>query len=260
MKQGRFQKVLVFVFGFFLIASVVHAAPEKTPARDPAVKSVRVFIALCDNKTQGVAPVPPAIGDGDRADTNLYWGCTEGFGSWFGKSKRWKQTKRAANPEPRILERRSYLHAGGKMTLQVEAWRGSDIKDCLAAFEACLAGGGHDLVAFIGHNGLMDFDLDLPAGKEGEAAKAAKKQSDAIVLCCKSRAWFGPRLKKIGVRPVLLTEQFMYPGAFILHDALDAWIAGKDRAAIRMAAARAYAGNQKISVKAAAGVFSKIEK
>ena len=59
--------------------------------------------------------------------------------------------------------------------------------------------------------------------------------------------------------PVLTTEQLMYPGAFLLRDALDVWLRGGSRPEMRMAAARAYAANQKISVNAAAGVFSKLE-
>ncbi len=49
----------------------------------------------------------------------------------------------------------------------------------------------------------------------------------------------------------------MYPGAFILQDALQVWIGGGS-AVIRAAAGRAYARNQKISVKAATGVFAPI--
>ena len=48
----------------------------------------------------------------------------------------------------------------------------------------------------------------------------------------------------------------MYPGAFVLHDALEAWLSEKKAADIRDAAARAYAKNQRISVKAALGVFA----
>jgi hypothetical protein len=60
----------------------------------------------------------------------------------------------------------------------------------------------------------------------------------------------------MGATPVLLTEQFMYPGAFLVHDAIEAWAAGGGAKEIRAAAGKAYAKNQKISVKAATGVFS----
>jgi hypothetical protein len=51
----------------------------------------------------------------------------------------------------------------------------------------------------------------------------------------------------------------MYPGSFLLRDSLDVWLRDGPRSDIRMAAARAYAANQKISVKAAEGVFTKLE-
>ena len=39
---------------------------------------VHVTVALCDNATQGMVPVPAAIGDGDDPRTNLYWGARYG--------------------------------------------------------------------------------------------------------------------------------------------------------------------------------------
>jgi hypothetical protein len=36
--------------------------------------TIRVFVALADNAAQGILPVPAAIGNGDDAQRNLYWG------------------------------------------------------------------------------------------------------------------------------------------------------------------------------------------
>ncbi|EDY21883.1 hypothetical protein CfE428DRAFT_0008 [Chthoniobacter flavus Ellin428] len=35
---------------------------------------IHVFVALADNATQGIVPVPAKIGNGDDAEHNLYWG------------------------------------------------------------------------------------------------------------------------------------------------------------------------------------------
>jgi hypothetical protein len=43
-------------------------------------KQIRVFIALCDNKTQGIVPVGEKIGNGNDPEANLYWGCSDEFG------------------------------------------------------------------------------------------------------------------------------------------------------------------------------------
>jgi len=215
-------------------------------------KRVHVFVALADNEHQGIAKVPVKIGNGDDAANNLYWGATEGFKSVFGRSKTWKLEKTEENPSPEILERRSYRHASKDCVLVAEAWRGKNIHQCLEAFFANLHGRKSDLTAFIGHNGLMDAPVAV-------APLDTAKTTDAIILCCMSASWFKNHLEALKARPVLTTEQFMYPGSFLLRDALDVWLRGGLRSEIRMAAAKAYATNQKISVKAAAGVFTKLE-
>ena len=114
---------------------------------------------------------------------------------------------------------------------------------------AALVSGNHDLCAYVGHNVLMDGPVDPPAAK-------AEKACDAIILCCMSESYFKDRLAKLGVRPVMLTTQLMYPGAFILRDALPVWAKPGSFGEIRVAAGAAYAKNQKISLKAAKGVFA----
>lgn len=226
---------------FLLTVSITWAAPKK----------VAVFVALCDNATQGIVPVPAKIGDGNQPAANLYWGCSDGFAGCFHASKAWKLLRKEVPEDKRIFERLVYLHESGDIELTAEAWRGSEIKTCLAAFETALVSGNHDLCAFIGHNVLMDGEVAPPKIK-------AAKPCDAIVLCCMSESYFKPRLTAHGARPVILTTQLMYPGSFILRDALPLWAKGKSLGEIRQAAATAYSRNQKISVKAAAGVFSKL--
>lgn len=212
-------------------------------------KTVRVFVALCDNESQGIVPVGEKIGDGDVPAENLYWGCGEGVKTWFKQSANWKVSVPEEKPVEPVLERFVAKHKTHAVSLVAEAYRGSAIQQCLLDFEAAVSGGKTDLVFFVGHNGLMDFALPMPAARSGKGTAAA-------VICCKSRAYFQERLSAMGATPVLLTEQFMYPGAFLVHDAIEAWAAGGGAKEIRAAAGKAYAKNQKISVKAATGVFS----
>ena len=216
-------------------------------------KQVRVFVALADNASQGIAPVPAKIGNGDDSDSNLYWGSSEGFKSIFARSKAWKLEKAELNPTPEILERRSYRHAVKDCVLVAEAWRGKNIHQCLEAFFANVRERRSDLTTFIGHNGLMDEAVGVTS------MDANAKATDAIVLCCVSGSYFKPHFEALRARPVLTTEQLMYPGSFLLRDALEVWLRGGSRPEIRMAAANAYAANQHISLKAASGVFSKLE-
>jgi hypothetical protein len=236
-----------------------------------ATEVIHVYVALCDNASQGIVPVSAKIGDGDKPDANLYWGCSEGVRSWFSASKKWKRLAAVESPKPEILERVIFKHREREVYLVADAWRGKEIKSCLQAFvnaagglggeevkagDATLkAGGDAALVAYIGHNGLMEFNVDWPSPKAlSEAGKGSPKP--AIVLACVSQRYFAEKLKEIGSRPLLTTRQLMYPGAFALHDVLEAKFADKDAAAVREAAARAYAKNQGISVKSALGVFA----
>lgn len=108
------------------------------------------------------------------------------------------------------------------------------------------------------HQGIAKVPAKIGNGDEA-GSNLYWGTTDAIILCCLSARWFKPHLEALKVSPVLTTEQFMYPGSFLLRDALEVWLRGGSRSAIRLAAARAYATNQKISVKAAAGVFTKLE-
>lgn len=232
-----------------------------------ATEVVHVFVALADNASQGLVPVPAKIGNGDDPANNLYWGCDEGLRSWFGRSAKWKKAASPKSERTEILERLVFKHATKDAWLVADAWRGSQMKACLQTFVAAAAGQGGEvlrvgevdlhaggdatLLAFIGHNGLMDFTAGWPA-----AAAASGKPKPVIVLCCMSESYFGASLRRIGARPLLTTTQLMYPGAFILHDAAEAWLDGKTAPDIRAAAGRAYAKNQGISVKAGTGVFA----
>lgn len=215
-------------------------------------KRVRVFVALCDNRTQGIVPVGEKIGNGDDPEANLYWGCTDGMALHFRKTGHWKEVKSESDVTKAILRRLTLKHASADIELVADAYRGSEMKLCLMDFEKAAAGGEYDLVAYIGHNALMDFTLDPPAKVEGN-------RTEVVVLCCLSRKYFGERLKALGCRPLVMTEQFMYPGSFILGSMIESWRDGEGLAAMRAAAGSAYAKNQKISVKAATGVFSDLE-
>lgn len=219
-------------------------------AQEVKARRVGVFIALCDNESQGIVPVPAKIGDGNKPDANLYWGCSEGFKGIFLKSADWTKVPNEQAATGPVMERITVKHRRENIVLVADAYRGTEIKQCLMDFERAQQEGKFQLSVYIGHNGLMDFDLPLPDGEK----KGGRE--DSMILCCKSEGYFRERIELLGCRPVLLTTQFMYPGAFILHAALGPWIAGQDREKIRQAAASAYSKNQKISLRAASGVFS----
>jgi hypothetical protein len=224
---------------FALLIATATAAPKK----------VAVFIALCDNASQGIIPVPAKIGNGDDPTNNLYWGCGDGLPSVLKASKGWNFVRNDTPPNSNVLKRSIFTDREALTEVAIEGWRGSEIRACLQAFETALVSGEHSLCIFIGHNVLMD-------GKIPELGKKASKPVDAMVLCCKSKSYFKGRLENLGARPVLLTTQLMYPGGFLVRDTIPLWAHGASPKELRTVAGMSYARNQKISSKAATGVFA----
>lgn len=99
------------------------------------------------------------------------------------------------------------------------------------------SGGEADLIVYVGHNGLMDFELkEYP---EGESKK------DVIILACKSKPYFKASLKKTGANPLLWTSGFMSPEAYTLKAAIDGWVQKESSGKIQERAEKAYHKYQK---------------
>ena len=111
--------------------------------------------------------------------------------------------------------------------------------------EKLIFGGGSDLLAFCGHNGLMDFSL------QEKPPKKKDNHRDAIVLACYSKEFFKPLFKRTKATPILWTTGLMSPEAYTLTAALDSWIRNETREKIRENAARAYDKYQDCGLDAA---------
>ena len=220
-----------------------------------AERKIEVLVCLCDNKHQAIAKVGEKIGNGMDPASNLYWGCSDGMSSYFKRSKKWKLTATKKHTEGPILITLSFKHHTGKATLVAHAYRGDKMKVCLETyFQKSRDAGKNELVAFIGHNGMMDNVVTIP-----KTAKQDDVASDTIVLGCLTESYFTKPLKALNSKPLLMTKSLMYPGSFLLHDALEVWLRDGSKKEIREAAAKAYAKNQRISVKGARTVFSELK-
>ena len=190
-------------------------AEAKTPLPAGPGKQVAVFVALCDNEHQGIAPVPDKIGKGDDPAHNLYWGCSDALPKVMRASADWGRPVYHADylqKKSAVLDTVVCTRADKAATVYAYAYRGDAIAACMQDFEEAVASGAYDLVAFIGHNGLMDVDLP-----EREPARG---NTDAVVLCCMSDEWFSDRIRALGGRPVLMTQQLMYPAGKVFTEAL----------------------------------------
>ena len=86
-------------------------ASQTRPARD--YRLVHVFVALCDNRNQGIAPVPVKLGNGQDPAGNLYWGAAYDVRTFLARSKRWEEVSLAGNPRrPEILARTLFVSRG----------------------------------------------------------------------------------------------------------------------------------------------------
>jgi hypothetical protein len=236
---------------------------EDGPAfsNESSLRAIHVFVALCDNRYQGIVPVPASIGNGQDPKTNLYWGCSNGIKSYFKRSDEWKLISSKQNPSTTILERLLFKHKTKHLYLLADAYDGQFIKQTTIDFlnassgkneieikdgnKKIYFGGASELLAYIGHDGLMDFSL------QQNFESAGNKKRETIILACYSKNYFSPHLKPTGATPLLWTSGLMCPEAYTLHDAIHEWINNNSASMIRAAAARAYSKYQKCSMKAA---------
>lgn len=239
-----------------LFCFIIHSS--ETP------RVIHTFVALCDNESQGIVPVPAKIGNGNDPFNNLYWGALYGVKTHFRKSPHWKLLK-SEKQEGVILERVIFKHKVKDVYMVADAYRGNKIKQCIQDFINASAGldkssytftlntkeislpirGSANLLAYIGHDGLMEFDLDSTP----TAADTLKRE--AIILACISKDYFYLNLQNSGAKPLLWTTGFMAPEAYTLAAALEGWIDKESDAAIRLRAARAYHKYQKCGINGA---------
>jgi len=240
------------------------------PTKPNSGKLIHVLVALCDNQFQGIVPVPARIGNGDDPANNLYWGAAFGVKTFFSRSSEWKLLASIQGPTPEILERLVFKHQSKNAFLVADAYRGREIKRCVTDFFAFSAGrgtqtitvkagareielhigGSADLIAYVGHDGLMDFSLDIVPQKADERSR------DAVMLACISKSYFAKPLRSTGANPLLWTTGLMAPESYVLKAAADGWLLGESGEQIRKRAATAYNQYQHCGANAALRLFA----
>jgi hypothetical protein len=229
----------------------VRARMEKdASAGRPLV--AHVIVCLADNRHQGIVPVKPRLGNGQDPQNNLYWGALYGVKTHLLKSG-WKRVADKTPLEKDMLDRIVLRQKIGKVDARIvaEAWDGREIKKATLRFLDMIAKGEAHLVVYVGHDGLMDFEL-----KEKPKPVEDAPPTSAAVFACASREYFQEILRGIGGHALVLTTGLMCPEAYTLDAMLKAWFSGADSKATREAVARAYRKYQKCSLKAARGLFT----
>ena len=237
---------------------------------------VHVVVALCDNASQGIVPVPRALGDGQNPQTNLYWGAQYGVRTHLPRASSWARVDATRAEDQRILDRVVFYASLKRDETSVpvyvvaDAWDGANIREALQAYLRMAAGGSTErievtqgsgslelraggashLLAYIGHNGLMEFSLGTPDPPEAET-----NARSAMVLACASKSYFLDHLQAVGAHPLLLTTGLMAPEAYTLDSAIRSWVGDGATEVVVESAAGAYDRYQKCGLRSARRLF-----
>ena len=248
----KYTPILCLLFIFSLSrsgADKIAIIKKETVVADTGIKTIHVLVALCDNQYQGIVPVPPKIGNGQDPGNNLYWGCGYGVRTYFKKSSEWKLIQ-TLKPDTLLMERLIFKHQTKNYYLIADAYNGKYIKECTIDFLNACAGkkkeiiksglvslgifGNAKLLAYAGHDGLMDFTLTT------NFTNSDNKKRDAIILACYSKSYFSSYIEQTKATPLLWTTGLMCPEAYSLHDAITGYVNNENPEAIRTRAAKAY--------------------
>ncbi len=241
-----------------------------------------VHVPLCDNTI--IACGNPKLGDGDNPDTNLYWATTPGFGAWFArKAGGWKHvlhqrgdaTGNADIVAVDVYRRTVQTPASWKkrgvagtfeVDIVVHGWRGKAIDHALAAYAQDVsggatrtlllddktkldAGGASQLVAWVGHNRLMDLEPYV-------WPKAGAKVTGTIAIACHTAAYMEAEVSAATRVPLLMTRDLLFANAAPLEATVLAFAAGGSYAKMRSDASVAYAAIRERPVAKIAGAFT----
>jgi hypothetical protein len=235
---------LLFVVSFLVLTW------QSCEAQSAESKNIHVIVALCDNRYQGIVPVPKQLGDGDNPATNLYWGAAYGVKTFFKRSGDWKVISETKNPTKTILERCVFQRRN--VSLVADAYRGKEIKAATEDFLIYAAGQNTNanLICYVGHNGLMDFNLEKLPKKNDNTFR------EVIILACASKPYFYQPILQTGANPLLWTTGLMAPESYVLLAAINGWLLNESHDQIRMRAAESYNKYQHCGLNAAKRLFA----
>jgi hypothetical protein len=231
------------------------------------VRTIHVFVSLCDNEHQGIVPVAESLGNGKNPQTNLYWGAAYGVKSYLqNKCNDWKLIATPESENVIILERLLFKHASEEIYLLADAYDGEQIETCIEDFlqaangqlpltvaQETLAlkfGGQSELIAYVGHNGLMDFNVNVTFHEK------VTKTTDVIIPACFSKKYFAYQISEAQANPILWTTHLLAPEAYTLTAVIDGWINHESGQLLEERAAQSYNAYQKCGLRGARNLFT----
>lgn len=235
---------------------------------------LQAHVALCDNSIINCG----AQGDGDNINKNLYWTTSGAVDGWFRRQRAvWSEVSRSDAPPGTtgVLQVRIYrAHVGPSARWRqrgvtrpfevyavIYGWRGKDIDKALQAYMDDLyhctpravalpgggvlqAGGQAHLVAWIGHNRMMDLDREQLRRLLLRTDGCPQQPKGMIAVACRTGSYLGRYVSSAERVPLLLTDSLLFAGTHAFEGAARAFMYGSSLAEIRTAGANAYAEGQ----------------
>lgn len=244
-----------------------------------------VYVALCDNASQGIAPVRnKAICNGDDPANNMYWASKGGL-SGFLRRDGWTRVANVETPDGPVLVRsvwRRSLPVGGRLAARGLrgrvpvyvvglAYRGREIRAATVDYfhavhrdaplevvtdsgERIAAGGASHVVGYQGHDYF--YDTVYPEQLLAEAAGDSSLEKGAFALACTGNSLIRPGLVRPNVEILLLNRTLAFPGAWSVGGLLRGLALGRSGGGIRREAGLAFARGMRIPPGAAIGGFA----
>jgi hypothetical protein len=229
--------------------------------------SIRVFVALCDNDSQGIVPVKNRrICDGDVPEENLYWATDGGIDSYLRK-QRYRLERESRGDDEILIEREwstrlpasAALRARGvagpiEVRVTALAYRGSSIASAMRDYlhAARRPQPSDHVIGYIGHNYLLD--VDDPASLV--PTPNVYEPRGTFALSCLGHGTILPLITLRGVHVLLLNRSLTYPGAWTLGGIVEGLVRGEDGRGIQRAATAHFARGKGKPAATLARVFS----
>ena len=243
-------------------------ANEKLIA-DTALRIIHVYVALCDNDSQGIIPVVKKAGNGNDPSNNLFWGAANGVKTFFCRSEDWELLDSSKSISRDILQRCIWKHRRFNCYLVADAYKGARIKNCTMNFLMNTSGHLSDtarftsngkkvsllmenakLICYLGHDGFMDFDIQNPPPQNSAERK------DVMIFASASKLYYKDAILTSGGNPLLWTTNLISPEAYLLKVSIDGWLNHESGVEICSRAAKAYSDNGKSNYEDALLLFS----
>jgi hypothetical protein len=229
-----------------------------------------VYVALCDNDSQGIVPVKnPRICDGRRPEANMYWATRGGLKGYL-KRAGWKRVSTVEEPRAGVamevvwhkryrargeLRKRGARGSFDVYLVSVVFWgdriREANIeylravnRDDSRRFDLgdrgeVVYGGASHVVGYIGHDYFFDVSdpLELIAPTRGDS----ELHKGSFALACAGHQLIRPAITRDNSHILLLNRHLAFPGAWTVGGLIRGITAGQDGRGIHREAAKEFA-------------------